>query len=148
MSKSTTAHHASAIALPSPMLSLAGQDQCRNSVALCPSPARKGFPATATLTTQCKCITIWRVFKTVRDSDWSADHIAAHGLTLDEVREAILEHPYWAAPGREGTTLIYGRTYAGRYLLVVAIDEGEEAFIVTARDMTDAEKKTLRRKAR
>ena len=88
------------------------------------------------------------MFKTVRDSDWSADHIAAHGLTLDEVREAILEHPYWAAPGREGTTLIYGRTYAGRYLLVVAIDEGGEAFIVTARDMTDAEKKTFRRKAR
>jgi hypothetical protein len=33
------------------------------------------------------------MFKAVRDSDWSADHIAAHGVTLDEVREAILEHP-------------------------------------------------------
>ncbi len=88
------------------------------------------------------------VFKTVRDSDWSADHIAAHGVTLDEVREAILERPYWTVPGRDGTTLIYGRTYAGRYLLVVAIAEGEEAFVVTARDMTEAEKKTFRRKAR
>ena len=67
---------------------------------------------------------------------------------LDEVREAILERPYWAAPGREGTILVYGRTYAGRYLLVVAIDENGAAFIVTARDMTDAEKKTFRRKAR
>jgi hypothetical protein len=55
----------------------------------------------------------------VRDSDWSADHIAAHDVTLDEVREAILEHPYWSVPGRDGTTLIYGRTYAGRYLFVV-----------------------------
>jgi len=44
--------------------------------------------------------------------------------------------------------LIYGRTYAGRYLFVVAIAEGEEAFIVTARAMTDAEKKTFHRKAR
>jgi uncharacterized DUF497 family protein len=88
------------------------------------------------------------VFKTVRDSDWSADHIAAHGVTLDEVREAILEHPYWAAPGRDGTTLIYGRTYAGRFLLVVTLAEGDEAFVVTARDMTEAEKKTFRRKAR
>jgi hypothetical protein len=44
--------------------------------------------------------------------------------------------------------LVYGRTYAGRYLLVVAIDENGAAFIVTARDMTDAEKKTFRRKAR
>ncbi len=88
------------------------------------------------------------VFKAVRDSDWSAAHIAAHDVTLDEVREAILEHPYWAAPGRDGAILVYGRTYAGRFLLVVAIAEGEEAFVVTARDMTSAEKKTFRRKAR
>lgn len=88
------------------------------------------------------------VLRTVRDSDWSADHIAVHGVTLDEVREAILEHPYWAVPGRDGTTVIYGRTYAGRYLLVVALAEGDEAFIVTARDMTAAETKTFRRKAR
>jgi hypothetical protein len=60
------------------------------------------------------------VFKAVRDSDWSADHIAAHRVTLGEVREAILEHPYWAVPGRDGTTL---------------------------RDMTEAEKKTFHRKA-
>ena len=88
------------------------------------------------------------VFKAVQDSEWSASHIAAHDVSLDEVREAILEHPYWAAPGREGTILVYGRTYAGRYLLVVAIDENGAAFIVTARDMTDAEKRTFRRKAR
>ena len=88
------------------------------------------------------------MFKSVRDTDWSADHVAVHGVTLDEVREAILEHPYWAVPGRAGTILIYGRTYAGRYLLVVALAEGEEAFIVTARDMTEAEKKSFRRKAR
>lgn len=88
------------------------------------------------------------VFDAVRDSDWSTDHIAAHGVTLDEVREAILEHPHWAVPGRDGTTLVYGQTYAGRYLLVVTIAEGKEAFVVTARDMTDAEKKTFRRKAR
>jgi hypothetical protein len=71
----------------------------------------------------------WVVYKAVRDSDWSADHIAAHGVTLDEVGEAILEHPHWTVPGRGGTTLVYGRTYAGRYLLVVTIAEGEEAFV-------------------
>ena len=88
------------------------------------------------------------MFKAVRDSDWSASHIAAHGVSLDEVREAILERPYWSAPGRDGTTLVYGQTYAGRYLLVVTLTEDDEAFVVTARDMTDAEKKTFRRKAR
>jgi uncharacterized protein len=88
------------------------------------------------------------VFSTVRDSGWSADHVAAHGVTLDEVREAILERPFWVVPGRDGTALVYGRTYAGRYLFVVALPEGDEAFIITARDMTAAEKKTFRRKAR
>ena len=88
------------------------------------------------------------MFKAVRDSDWSASHIAAHGVSLNEVREAILERPYWSAPGRDGTTLVYGQTYAGRYLLVVTLNEDDEAFVVTARDMTDAEKKTFRRKAR
>jgi|SRR5580698_10101444 hypothetical protein len=97
---------------------------------------------------QCECITMGGVFKAVRDSDWSAAHIAGHGVTLDEVREAVLERPYWSAPGRDGTMLVYGRTHAGRYLLVVALDGDGEAFVVTARDMTDAEKKTFRRKAR
>jgi uncharacterized protein len=88
-------------------------------------------------------------FRSVRESGWSADHIARHGVTLDEVRQAILEHPYWVVPGRDETAVIYGETYAGRCLLVVAIPEkGGEAFIVTARDMTYAEKKTFRRKGR
>ena len=51
-------------------------------------------------------------------------------------------------PFPDGTTLVYGQTHAGRHLLVVAVDEGGQAFVVTARDMTDAEKKTFRRKAR
>jgi hypothetical protein len=52
------------------------------------------------------------VFKSVRESEWSADHIAVHGVTLNEVREAILERPYWSTPGRGDTTLVYGCTYA------------------------------------
>lgn len=66
---------------------------------------------------------------------------------MAEVREAILEHPYWMTPGKNDTTLIYGRTYAGRYLLVVAVDDHGEAFVVTAREMTPNEKKTFQRKA-
>jgi len=88
------------------------------------------------------------MFSKVRESAWSADHITAHNVTLAEVREAILEHPYWAAPGRAGTILIYRRTYAGRYLLVVTVAEGDEVFVVTARDMTSSERRTFHRKAR
>jgi hypothetical protein len=62
------------------------------------------------------------------DSVWSAEHIARHDVTLAEVREAILEHPYWMTSGKNDTTLIYGRTYAGRYLLVVAVDDHGGAF--------------------
>lgn len=56
--------------------------------------------------------------------------------------------PYWMSPGKNESTLIYGRTRAGRYLFVVAVDDEGEAFIVTARDMTEREKRTFKRKAR
>lgn len=100
------------------------------------------------MTTQCIRITLGVVFRDVKDSQWSADHIARHGVTLDEVGEAILERPYWQVEGKDGTILIYGRTYAGRYLFVVAAEDDGEAFIVTARDMTPSEKKTFQGKAR
>ena len=90
----------------------------------------------------------WQVFRDVKESQWSADHIAAHDVTLEEVREAILEHPFWKTAGKNDTVLIYGQTYAGRHLLVVAVDDQGEAFIVTARDMKLSEKKTFQRKAR
>jgi predicted DNA-binding protein len=77
------------------------------------------------------------VFRDVKDSQWSADHIARHGVTLDEVREAILERPYWQAEGKDDTVLVYGRTYTGRYLFVVAADDGGEAFIDDAQREED-----------
>lgn len=90
-------------------------------------------------------------FKEVKEHKKSAEHIARHGVTLDEVRETILRRPYWTTPGRDGTTLIYGRTYAGRYLFVVVVasyNDVDVAFVVTARDMTSSEKTTFMRKAR
>ncbi|MGH3860103.1 hypothetical protein [Actinokineospora sp.] len=87
------------------------------------------------------------MFRDVKDNQWSVDHIARHDVTLDEVREAILERPYWQTEGKGNTVLIFGRTYAGRYLFVVAADDDGEAFVVTARDMTPGEKKTFQRKA-
>lgn len=88
------------------------------------------------------------VFRDVKQSRWSEEHIAKHGVTLDEVREAIIERPYWRQPGRDGTVEIFGQTYSGRCLFVVVVDEGENAFVVTAREMDEAQKKTFRRKAR
>ena len=65
-----------------------------------------------------------------------------------EVRRRSSNAPTERSPGRTARSCSTASTYAGRHPLVVAIAEGEEAFVVTARDMTDAEKKTFRRKAR
>ncbi|GAB3941374.1 hypothetical protein GCM10029976_060560 [Kribbella albertanoniae] len=89
------------------------------------------------------------MFLEVKDSEWSTAHIARHDVTIAEVREAILERPYYQRAGRSGSLLCYGRTYAGRFLLVVAVEDSPgTAFIITARDMTRAEKKSFQREAR
>lgn len=100
------------------------------------------------LLAQYKRNTLAVVWKNVKDSEWSADHIARHNVTLDEVREVVLYRPYWMTAGKNDSTLVYGRTSAGRYLFVVVVDDAGEAFVVTAREMTEREKRTYRRKAR
>ncbi len=77
------------------------------------------------------------MLRVAQDSNWS-DNAATHGVSLDEVREAVLQRPYWSAPGREGTTLVYGLTDAGRHLLVSVLAKGEETFVVAARDMKES----------
>ena len=57
--------------------------------------------------------------------------------------------PRWIAKGRDGTTLVFGGTMSGRLLLIVTVDEGDGvAFVVTAREMTEQEKRIFHRKAR
>lgn len=88
------------------------------------------------------------MFREVKESLWSSEHIARHGVTMAEVREAILERPYYQRPGKSDSLLCYGTTYTGRYLLVVTVEDSPGvAFVVTAREMTKAEKKTFQREA-
>jgi hypothetical protein len=78
-------------------------------------------------------------------------HIARHGITPEEVEEAVFARPQWEAPGRNQSHLVYGTTNAGRYLLVVLGDSVEEPgtwYVVTARDMTQAERRLFAKKAR
>ena len=77
-------------------------------------------------------------------SDTDVEHIARHGVTPDEVEEAIASKPVWRR-GRKhpetGRTSLYalGRTEAGRYLFVVLSPrEGGRARCITARDMDPA----------
>lgn len=82
-------------------------------------------------------------------SEESEDHIARHGVTPEEVQEALYTRPRWLAAGRGGTTLVYAMTDVGRCLLVViapALDG--DACVVTARDLNHSERRTFRRKGR
>jgi hypothetical protein len=72
-----------------------------------------------------------------------------HRLSPDEVEEAVFDDPdrkIFRGPrsNRDRTRhiyYVYGRTQAGRYLLVVLLNLGEgQALPVTARDMTSRER--------
>jgi len=86
----------------------------------------------------------------IRWSDWSEQHIARHGVSPPEVEEAAYARPRLRRKGRNETICLYGTTESGRYLFIVLSedDNGETAFVVTARAMTDNEKAEFLRKAR
>lgn len=76
-------------------------------------------------------------------------HVAKHGVTPREVEHVVNSRPHYATRGRDNTTLVYGQTNAGRYLLVV-LAEGLRGgwHVVTAKDMDDAEARAFREKGR
>ena len=71
--------------------------------------------------------------------DENLEHIAGHGVSADEVEEAITGNPL-VIRGREDRYLAYGKTADGRLLLVVrnaCIDEdGEARRETTGKDST------------
>lgn len=70
------------------------------------------------------------------------DHIARHSISPEEVEQALFNEE--DAPvimrGREGKHLAYGRTNGGRFLFVVLAIRHRRTSVITARDMTKAEK--------
>lgn len=82
-------------------------------------------------------------------TDDSEEHIGLHGVYPHEVEEAIYTRPRLKKRGRGDSTQFWGQSQSGRYLFIVtaeALDGG--MYIVTARDMTDAEKREFKKKAR
>jgi len=73
----------------------------------------------------------------------TANHIARHAVSPEEVEEVLFNDS--DSPrimrGKEIRYLAYGKTNAGRFLLVVLIIANRKTSIITARDMTDREKK-------
>jgi hypothetical protein len=59
------------------------------------------------------------------------------------------QQPRYEAPGREDSTLLYSATDEGRLLLVVLAEAVDGRwYVATAREMTDTERRTFRRKGR
>jgi hypothetical protein len=88
----------------------------------------------------------------VREILWteqSEAHIARHCVQPVEVEEVVFSRPQWSVPQPRDIELLYGRTLAGRYLLVVLSDGLDGRwYVVTAREMTHRERRTFRRKRR
>ncbi|MSP12020.1 MAG: BrnT family toxin [Chloroflexi bacterium] len=72
------------------------------------------------------------------------DHIARHGVTLEEVEEVVFGRTV-ALRAKEGRYLIIGQTEAGRYLAVFIAPRGGGVFsLITARDTNESERRLLR----
>jgi uncharacterized DUF497 family protein len=78
----------------------------------------------------------------------TVDHISRHAVSPEEVKEVLFNDS--DSPrimrGKENRYLAYGKTNAGRFLLVVLIIANRKTRIITARNMTNREKKFYRRK--
>ena len=78
----------------------------------------------------------------------NVSHIAKHGVTPDEVEEALSDAPV-VFRGRDGRYLAHGRTEGGRLLFVVyATTSRGKIRAITARDMRDSEKRLWRRRTK
>ena len=87
----------------------------------------------------------------MREIRWSEEreaHIARHGVVPVEVEQVLFSRPRLVAKGRDDVTLVFGTTDSGRHLVVV-LSEAEDGrqFVVTARGMTDSERRAFARRA-
>lgn len=108
-----------------------------------PPPVRFAQPTTVRTT-------LWYtvpVFGEIMWTEESEAHIARHGISPDEVEQALYTRPRLVEPGKSETALVYCVTDAGRHLLVVVAEglDGRD-YVVTARDMTGNEKRAFRRR--
>ena len=76
-------------------------------------------------------------------------HIYRHGVDEHEVIE-ILERPSEDRIGRDNSRVAIGQTVAGRYLRVIYVPgpEIDEAFVITAYDLSGAALAAFRRRRR
>lgn len=82
------------------------------------------------------------------------DHIlekieSKHSVSFAEVEEACLSDQRHVRKSREGLYKFFSETAAGRYILVVLVNLGGGSWkVVTAREMTDSERRLYIRASR
>jgi len=84
----------------------------------------------------------------IQELQWDEEneaHIARHGVAIEEV-EDLCFGPHWALRAKGGRRrALYGQTAGGRYLLAILESVGRGVYRpVTARDMTDRERRRYR----
>jgi uncharacterized DUF497 family protein len=79
---------------------------------------------------------IWR--------EWVIEKLLArHSVTPDEVEEVFFNSPLKVRKASSGKYLLYGTSNRGRYLFVVFAWVETKVRVITARDMTKAERRFL-----
>ena len=76
-------------------------------------------------------------------------HIHDHGVWENEVLEAMAR-PLEQTSGRDQSTILIGRTIAGRVIKIIFTDarDGEGIFVVTAFELPPKQLRALRRRLR
>jgi uncharacterized DUF497 family protein len=69
--------------------------------------------------------------------------LARHAVTADEVEEVFFNSPLKVRKASSGKYLLYGTSNSGRYLFVVFAWVETKVRVITARDMTKAERRFL-----
>ena len=76
----------------------------------------------------------------------SIEHIARHGVTQDEVDEAVSASPF-ITRARDDTYRVIGQTVSGRYLTIILAPRGSGTYyVVTARDSDARERRIYHRR--
>lgn len=82
--------------------------------------------------------------------EWNVEHIAKHGVSVDEAEMVIrtVRQPYPEQIG-DDKLLVIGRGQGGRFVQAIYIlDPDDRVFVIHARPLTDREKNRYRRRSR
>lgn len=84
-----------------------------------------------------------RIRRLIFDEE-NTEHIAKHDVVPEDVEEACTTNPL-VRRGKYGRLAVYGRSAAGRLLLIVLAPKGRgDYYVITARTMTAAESRHYR----